>query len=134
MKKSIKNISRNLLKTELAIVYVNTNNKKFLLINDAIESEIVLQKQKRVIKKRNEIIMKITDILSEVLSKNDWGVFFKGEPLQDCPVQEGAKMYKVNEVNMDRLYDAINNELNAMEKTWEQNIEEKPTDNESFNG
>jgi len=78
--------------------------------------------------------MKITDILSEVLSKNDWGVFFKGEPLQDCPVQEGAKMYKVNEVNMDRLYDAINNELNAMEKTWEQNIEEKPTDNESFNG
>lgn len=78
--------------------------------------------------------MNIADILSEVLSKNDWGVFFKGEPLQDCPVQDGAKMYKVNEVNTDRLYDAINVVLNKMERNWEQNTKEKPMSNESLNG
>ena len=78
--------------------------------------------------------MKIHEVLSKVLSKNDWGVFFRGEPLQECPVQEGAKMYKVNEINLDRLYDAINDTLNEMENNWEQNIEEKPTDSESSIG
>ena len=61
-------------------------------------------------------------------------MFFKAEPLQDCPVQEGAKMYKVNEVSVDRLYDALKRTLNEMENDWEQNTKEKPTDNESSIG
>lgn len=75
--------------------------------------------------------MKIHEIIAKVLSKNDWGVFFKAEPLQDCPVQEGAKMYKVNEVKLDRLYDAIEKALNETESNWEQNTEESQTDRES---
>ena len=78
--------------------------------------------------------MKIHEIIAKVLSKNDWGVFFKAEPLQDCPVQEGAKMYKVNEVTADRLYDSINSVLNETENDWEQNTKEEPTDNKSSNG
>ena len=75
--------------------------------------------------------MKIHEIIAKVLAKNDWGVFFKAEPLQDCPVQEGAKMYKVNEVKLDRLYDAIEKALNETESNWEQNTEESQTDRES---
>jgi hypothetical protein len=93
------------------------------------------QENKRVlIKKRKAVIMNIHEILSKVLSKNDWGVFFRGEPLQDCPVQEGAKMYKVNEVTKDRLYDAIDSILNEMENTWEQNTKEEQTDSEQSIG
>ena len=122
------------MKTELEIVYVTTNNKKFLLKNDAIKHEIALQEKNKVTITKRVKVMKIHEVLSKVLSKNDWGVFFRGEPLQDCPVQEGAKMYKVNEVNLDRLYDAINATLNEMESDWEQNIKEEPTDNESSIG
>ena len=75
--------------------------------------------------------MKIYEILSKVLSKNEWGVFFKGEPLQNLPMQEGTTMYKVNEVSTDRLYDAIQKSVDDMENDWEQEKEEKPTDNKS---
>ena len=77
--------------------------------------------------------MKIYEILSKVLSKNEWGVFFKGEPLQQLPIQDGAKMYKVNEVSTDRFYDEIKKAVNNMENTWEI-TKEKPTDNESSIG
>ena len=42
-----------------------------------------------------------------MLSDNEWGIFFKGEPIERYPTQDGMKMYKVNEVASDRLYDAI---------------------------
>ena len=43
----------------------------------------------------------------EVLKKNDWGVFFKGEPITSLPVQDNDKIYKVNEVAVDKLLDSI---------------------------
>ena len=122
------------MKTELEIVYVTTNNKKFLLKNDAIKHEMALQEENQIKRNKEAMIMEIHELISKVLSKNDWGVFFKAEPLQDCPVQEGAKMYKVNEVSVDRLYDALKRTLNEMENDWEQNTKEKPTDNESSIG
>ena len=122
------------MKTELEIVYVTTNNKKFLLKNDAIKHEMALQEENQIKRNKEAMIMEIHELISKVLSKNDWGVFFKGEPLQNCPVQEGAKMYKVNEVSVDRLYDALKRTLNEMENDWEQNTKEKPTDNESSIG
>jgi hypothetical protein len=118
---------KKLLKTELRAVYVTTNNKSFLSLNDAIDCENEQEKKREKIKKKEEIIMNIYDILSKVLSRNDWGVFFKGEPLQNCPVQEGAKMYKVNEVNIDRLHSAIEQVI-IEENNW--SSEERQTDNE----
>ena len=55
--------------------------------------------------------MKVYEILSKVLSENEWGIFFKGEPIEGYPTQDGMKMYKVNEVASDRLYDAIEKEI-----------------------
>ena len=63
---------------------------------------------------------------------NDWGIFFKGEPIQMLPVQDGITMYKVNEVESDRLFDAIDAQLNEMENECQQdknNTEEGQTEN-----
>ena len=92
MKESLKNTLESLLRTELEVVYVTTSNKKFLQKNDAIKCEMVSQEKREIIKKKRLVIMKIHEIIAKVLSKNDWGVFFKAEPLQDFPVQEGSKM------------------------------------------
>ena len=59
--------------------------------------------------------MKINELILKVLRDNDWGIFFKGEPIQMLPVQDGITMYKVNEVETDRLFDAIDAQLNEME-------------------
>ena len=134
MNRNLKNTLQSLLKTELRIVHITTNRKVFLHLNEAIECEFEQEVNRNTIKKRKKIIMKIYEILSKVLSKNEWGVFFKGEPLQHLPTQEGAIIYKVNEVSTDRLYDAINKSVDNMENDWEKEEKEKPTDSESSVG
>ena len=58
--------------------------------------------------------MNIHKLLSRILAENDWGVFFKGEPIEGYPTQDGVKMYKVNEITADKLYDAIDNTLHGL--------------------
>ena len=136
-KKSSENILtkrlKKLIKTQIEIVYVTTDNRTFLSHNDAIDNEYNLEKLRLRKQEKEKMTMKIHEILSKVLSKNEWGVFFKGEPLQHLPIQDGAKMYKVNEVNSDMLYDEIRKAVNETEHTWE-NTAENPKDNESSIG
>ena len=115
-------------------VYLTTKDKVFLNLNDALECQKEEEKEKEKTIKKRETIMKVYKIISEILSKNEWGIYFKGEPLQVFPVQEGAKMYKVNDVNPDKLYDAIETKMKEVEDSWEQNTKEEPTDNESSVG
>ena len=135
MKKSSKNSSINklkkLLKTELAAVYVTTNNKKFLSLNDALKCELAEEKKRAIIRKKKETIMKIYEILSKILSDNEWGIFFKGEPIEGFPTQDGMRVYKVNEVSSDRLFDAIEKESIKVEKECQdkQNQADERTEN-----
>jgi hypothetical protein len=138
MIKNSKNISikklKKMLKTELATVFVTTSNKRFLNLNEALECELELEKKRLIIKKKEKLIMKIYEILSKILSENEWGIFFKGEPIEGFPTQDGMRVYRVNEITTDRLYDAIDNELKQMENECQKNPKETPTDGESSNG
>ena len=49
----------------------------------------------------------IKNLIRNVLEKNDWGIYFKAEPITSLPVQDNSKIYKVNDVSIDRLADAI---------------------------
>ena len=50
------------------------------------------------------------EMLSKILSKNERVIFFKGEPIEGFPTQDGMRVYRVNEVSSDKLFDAIENE------------------------
>ena len=96
-------------------MFVTTNNKRFLNLNEALECELELEKKRLIIKKKEKLIMKIYEMLSKILSKNEWGIFFKGEPIEGFPTQDGMRVYRVNEVSSDKLFDAIENESRSME-------------------
>jgi len=113
---------------------VTTSNKSFLHLNDAIVCESVEQDRKEQLKKKRKKIMNIHELLSKILSKNDWGVFFKGEPMLGYPTQDGVKMYKVNEITADRLYDAIDNELKKMENECQESSKDQQIEGESSTG
>ena len=113
---------------------MTTSNKTFLNLNDALEQQMETEETKEGLKKKEKVIMKIHEILSKVLAKNEWGLFYKSNPLEIHPVQDGTKMYKVNEIGSDKLYDEIDNVIREMENDWENNIKEEPTDNESSIG
>ena len=116
-----------MIKTELVAVYFTSNQKRFLSLNDALECESGEEEKREIIKNKEDEIMKIYELLTKVLAKNDWGIFFKGEPMQGYPTQDGMKMYKVNEIASDRLFEAIESEAIQMENEC-QNEEETQTE------
>ena len=68
-------------------------------------------------------MIKIYELLTRVLSKNEWGIYFKGEPIEGFPTQDGMRVYKVNEIAPDTLYDAIKEESIKQEKEWQEKQE-----------
>ena len=122
-----KNMSKTaltkLIKTELATVYVTRSNKKFLSLNEALKCELEEEKKRAIIEEREVGMVKIYELLTRVLSKNEWGIYFKGEPIEGFPTQDGMRVYKVNEIAPDTLYDAIKEESIKQEKEWQEKQE-----------
>ena len=104
---------KNLIKTELATIYLTTNDKKFLDINDAIEHQGIIEKHKEKKMEEIQMIVDVKNLIKEVLEKNDWGIYFRAEPISSLPVQDNSKIYKVNDVSADRFMDAIDAEIGA---------------------
>ena len=122
-KNSLTNKLKSLIKTELATVYLTRSNKKFLSLNEALECEIEEEKKRAITKESEEIMIKIYELLTRVLSKNEWGIYFKGEPIEGFPTQDGMRVYRVNEIAPDTLYDAIEQEKINVEKEWQEKQE-----------
>ena len=57
---------------------------------------------------------KIKEIIRKTLVKNNWGLYFKGKPLMEMPVNGEASIYKLNEVRIDELEGAISEEFNSI--------------------
>ena len=102
-------------------MYLTSNDEKFLSREKALIRELELLKNKDNKDKENEMNNNIYNLIAKILAKNDWGLYFKGEPLQSLPIQDGCKMFKVNDVNLDALHGAVMNELNeeGQSETWE---------------
>ena len=101
------------IKTELAIIHLTTDNKKFLDIKDAMKHQGILEKHKEKKMEEIQMVVDVKNLIKEVLEKNDWGIYFKAEPISSLPVQDNSKIYKVNDVSADRFMDAIDAEIGA---------------------
>jgi len=133
MTKNLENSLRrkllSLLKTEIQRVYLTTDDKMFLDVEDALQHEESLEKKRAIIKKKEETVNKINELFLKVLNNNNWGLYFKGEPMQSIPMSDGGKVYKVNEVKVEQVYEEIQKEI---ESDWQKQNEQ--TNNKSSNG
>ena len=57
---------------------------------------------------------KIIKIMMEVLKKNNWGIYFRGQALQELPVSGESSMYRINSVRDESIRDAISEELSSI--------------------
>ena len=57
---------------------------------------------------------RIKEIVINALIKNNWGIYFKGKPLMEMPVNGEPSIYKLNEVRLDELEGAISEEVNSL--------------------
>ena len=53
----------------------------------------------------------IKKIIKRALERNNWGLYFKGQPLMEMPVNGESSIYKLNEVEISELEGAISDEL-----------------------
>ena len=129
MKKNFKNsLKENLksyLKHELERVWITSDEKKFLRIDDALKHEETIEKKRAIIQKEEDKVTEIHKLFLKVLNSNNWGLYFKGEPISRIPTNDDSMVYKVNEVKFERLIEEIKN---ILENDCQENEQEKPTE------
>ena len=57
---------------------------------------------------------KMKKMIREILIKNNWGIYFKGKPLLEMPVNGEASIYRLNNVRISELEGAISEEFNKI--------------------
>tara|TARA_Y100001937_G_scaffold76595_1_gene104008 strand:+ start:2097 stop:2351 length:255 start_codon:yes stop_codon:yes gene_type:complete len=53
----------------------------------------------------------IQKIIKIVLERNNWGIYFKGEPLSVMPVNGEPNFYRINDVQLSELEGAISEQV-----------------------
>ena len=49
----------------------------------------------------------IKTIIENILSDNNWGLYYKSRPLETLPSQDGQHIYKISNVDENELFEAI---------------------------
>lgn len=62
---------------------------------------------------RRKMDKKIKEIIINTLVKNNWGIYFKGKPLMEMPVNGEPSIYRLNDVRLDELEGAISYEIDS---------------------
>ena len=103
---------KSLIRTELAVVSVTTDNKKFLNEYKAIIHESGLEDKRKQQRSWESMKDKIARFVLDVLKENRWGINFKSEPMQVLPVKDSSStLFKVNEVNLDEFEQTIKSRI-----------------------
>lgn len=128
-----------LIKTELAIVQVTTDSKRFLNKYEALIHEAGLEEKRNKHRSWENMKQELVNIVLEVLKKNRWGIYFQNEPMQSLPVKDSVStLYKVNEVNIDEFEEAVKMQFDKQSERknecQENQAKDSQTDNELLNG
>ena len=121
------------IKKELETVYIDSGGKKYLNYMDALCAESQIQsciEHKLQQKKR---IMDIVELIMQVLKSENWGVYYKNQPIQPLEMQDGNALYKVNQVDEDQIETALERSL-TKDKPWESSQTDSSQNNNSKNG
>ena len=103
---------KSLIRTELAVAAVTTDNKRFLNEHKALIHESGLEDKRQQQRSWESMKDKIARLVLEVLAENRWGIYFKSEPMQVLPVKDSSStLFKVNEVNLDEFEQTIKSQI-----------------------
>ena len=123
------------IKTELTTIYLTSDNKQYLNEYKALIHESDLEENRNKDRRWEEMKTNIAELVCEVLKNKKWGIFFKNEPMQSLPVQDGTAIFKVNEVKEEKIVDAIKQAVEERVGEWQNHqTGQNQNDNESLHG
>ena len=129
----MKNSNDLKLKKELETVYIDSSGKKYLEYIEALCAETQIQTCIKVKLKQKEKIMNIVELIMQMLKSENWGVFYKNQPIQPLEMQDGNALYKVNQVDESEIEIAIEQAL-TKDEPWESSQTDSSQNNNSTTG
>ena len=118
-----------MIRSELDFVYITSAGTRYLKRMDALCAEGSIQQSREIKQKKQERIMDYTEVMLKVFSDMNWGVYYKSEPMHTLNMQEGAALYKINEVDFDEVGKVIERAIKECMQTKSQNSEQNENDN-----
>ena len=87
------------IKKELDVVYIDSSGTRHLDYKKALcaEAQIEMCKERKLQQKKRN--MDIIELVMRVLKSENWGVFYKNQPIQPLELQDGNSLYQVNQVD-----------------------------------
>ena len=117
------------VKSELDFVYITSAGTRYLNRLDALCAEGSIQQAREFKQKKQERIMDYIEVMLKVFSDKNWGVYYRSEPMHTLSMQEGAALYKINEVDFDEVEKAIERAIKECMQTKFQSSEQNENDN-----
>ena len=69
--------------------------------------------------KQKQRIMDIVELIMQVLKSENWGVYYKNQPIQPLEMQDGNALYKVNQVDEADVETILEQALTKGTPNWE---------------
>ena len=117
------------VKSELDFVYITSAGTRYLKRMDALCEESSIQQIREFKQTKQERIMDYIEVMLKVFSDMNWGVYYKSEPMHTLNMQEGAALYKINEVDCDEVERAIERAIKECLQTKSQILKQNENDN-----
>ena len=99
------------IKKELETVYITSDGRKFLKYMDALYAQSEIENGIKFKLSKQEKVMDIAKIVMDVLRRENWGVYYKNQPMQPLEMQDGNPLYKINQVDDTDVEQALINTL-----------------------
>ena len=99
------------IKRELETVHITSDGRKFLKHIDALYAQSEIEKGIQIKLSKQRKVMDIVELIMNVLKGENWGVYYKNQPIQPLEMQDGNALYKVNQVDDEDIEQAITNKL-----------------------
>ena len=100
---------------------------------DALCAQAQINMCEEVKLKQKEKVMDIVELVMQVLKSENWGVYYRNQPIQPLEMQDGNALYKVNQVDENDVEVAIEKALTG-DKPWESSQTDSSQNNNSTNG
>ena len=117
------------VKSDLDFIYITSSGTRYLKEMDALCAEASIQYAKKFKQQKQERIMNYTEIILKAFGNMKWGVYYQSEPMQSLTMQDGAALYKINEVDEDEVERVIKGAIEECLQTKSQSSEQSENDN-----
>ena len=117
------------VKSELDFVYITSAGTRYLKEMDALCAEAAIQTIRTFKQQKQERTMDYTEVILKAFSNMNWGVYYKSEPMHTLNMQDGAALYKINEVDEDEVERVIKGAIEECLQTKSQSSGQSENDN-----